>query len=167
MKKYVFILLSCFLSFLSFGQNDTISSYVIATAGGDTTVNGVSVSWTLGEVAIETIANDDSTLILTQGFQQGYFEITSIGEPLSNNFILKIYPNPASEFVWVALESEEIKDAIVELYDMEGKLVYNSKLNVVEGPNKIELNRLSSSQYILRISDATGNVLQTFKLIKR
>ncbi|MCD4833047.1 MAG: T9SS type A sorting domain-containing protein [Bacteroidales bacterium] len=167
MKKYVFILMSCFLSFLSFGQNDTISSDVIATAGGDTTVNGVSVSWTLGEVAIETIANDDSTLILTQGFQQGYFEITSIGEPLSNNFLLKVYPNPASEFVWVALESEEIKDAIVELYDMEGKLVYNSKLNVVEGPNKIELNRLSSSQYILRISDATGNVLQTFKLIKR
>ncbi len=165
MKKYCVLLLACFLGFYVSGQS--ISSYVVASAGESVEAGGLNVSWTLGELAIETLEDNDNTLILTQGFQQGYFEITSIGEPLSNNFILKVYPNPASEFVWVALESEEIKDAIVELYNMEGKLVYNSKLNVVEGPNKIDLNSLSSSQYILRISDATGNVLQTFKLIKR
>ena len=165
MKKYYILLLACFLGFYVSGQS--ISSYVVASAGESVEAGGLNVSWTLGELAIETLEDNGNTLILTQGFQQGYFEITSIGEPLSNNFMLKVYPNPASEFVWVALESEEIKDAIIELYDLEGKLVYNGKLNVVEGPNKIELNNLSSSQYILRITDATGNVLQTFKLIKR
>jgi hypothetical protein len=96
-----------------------------------------------------------------------YFEITSIGDPLSNNFSLNIYPNPASEFIWVDLNSEEIKKAVVELYDLEGRLVYNDQFIVVEGPNRVDLQDLNSSQYILRVVDTSGNILQTFKLIKR
>lgn len=163
MKKTLILLLVTCLGFYVSGQS--ISSYVVASAGESVEVEGLNVSWTLGEIAIETLESND--LILTQGFQQGYFEIVSIGEPLSNNFIIKVYPNPASEYVYVALESEEIRDAVIEMYDLEGKLVYNSKLDVIEGLNKIDLVNLSSSQYILRISDTSGNVLQTFKLIKR
>ena len=42
----------------------------------------------------------------------------------------------------------------------------NSKLNLVIGRNKVELNYLSTSQYILGISDASGKVFKAFKLIK-
>lgn len=167
MKKYYGLFFVCLLSYFGYGQNDTITSYVVSTAGGDTVVNGISVSWTIGEVAIATLKDKDNTLVLTQGFQQAYFEITSIGEPLSTNFEIKVYPNPASDYVWVDLKSDEIKDATIELYDLEGKLIYSSKLNLIEGSTKIDLHNLNSSQYILRISDNTGNVLQTFKLIKR
>ncbi|HAF27470.1 MAG TPA: hypothetical protein DCG75_00340 [Bacteroidales bacterium] len=163
MKKYLFLSLGMFLGLFVSGQS--ISSYVVASAGESVEVGGLNVSWTLGEIAIETLESTD--LVLTQGFQQGYFEITSIGDPLSTNFTIKMYPNPASEFVWVDLESEEIKDAVIELFDLDGKLVYSSKLNVIEGPNKVELGNLNSSQYILRISDNSGIVLQTFKLVKR
>jgi hypothetical protein len=167
MKRLIFTVIISSISVLLFGQNDTISSYVVASAGGDTTVNGVSVSWTLGEVAIETIATNDSSIILTQGFQQGYFEITSIGEPLSDDFELKIYPNPASEYIYIDLTSKNIKSMLVEIYNMEGKLVYNKKYESLSGPSQISLNGLNSNQYILRVSESSGKVLQTFKLIKR
>ena len=165
MKKFYVMIFGCLMGLYTSGQS--ISSYVIASAGESVENGGISVSWTLGELAIETLEDDGNTLILTQGFQQGYFEITSIGEPLSDNFNLKVYPNPATEYVLVDLQSDEINDAIVELYDLNGKMVYNDKFDVIEGPNKVDLTGLNSSQYILRITDSTGKVLQTFKLIKR
>lgn len=163
MKKYLILVLATFFGLYVSGQS--ISSYVVASAGQSVEAGGLNISWTLGEIAIETLESTD--LVLTQGFQQGYFEITSVGEPLSNNFAIKVYPNPASEFVWVNLESDEIKGAVIELYDLEGKLVYNNKISITEGPSQIDLTNLSSSQYILRVSDYSGNVLQTYKLIKR
>lgn len=167
MKRLILIAAICFIGILAYGQNDTISRQVIATAGGDTTVNGVSVSWTLGEVAIETIANEDSTVILTQGFQQGEYVITSVGEALSDEFEINIYPNPATEYIIVDLKSNEIKSTVVEIYNMEGKLVYNSKFEKASGENRISLSTMNANQYILRVLDTSGNVLQTFKLIKR
>jgi hypothetical protein len=166
MKKYYILLIVSFLGLYVSGQS--ISSYVIASAGESVETGGLSVSWTLGELAVETLEDNGNTLVLTQGFQQGYFEITSIEDPLlSDNFKLKVYPNPAKDFVWVELESDEINGAIIEMYDFNGKLVYNSKLNITEGRTQIELTNLSSSQYILKITDPFGKVLNTFKLIKR
>ncbi|MCB2195914.1 MAG: T9SS type A sorting domain-containing protein [Bacteroidetes bacterium] len=163
MKKFYIFIVMCFLGVYASGQ--TISSYVIASAGESAEADGISISWTLGELAIETFETSD--IILTQGFQQGYFEVTSVGEPLSNNFDLKVFPNPATEYVMVELQSDEIKDGIIQMYDMNGRLVYNEKFNVTQGPNRIELSDLSSSQYILKVSNSSGEVLQTFKLIKR
>lgn len=164
MKKILLIVMICMFGSYMYGQE--VSSSVIATAGESVEAGDVSLSWTLGEIAIETLEKDGG-VTLTQGFQQGYFEITSIGEPLSDEFQLNVYPNPASEFIWVDLKTSKIKSALVEIYNMEGKLVYNNKWEFVNGPNKIMINKLSSSQYILRVSDSSGKVIQTFKLIKR
>jgi len=165
MKRLTVLMFSLMASFVLSGQS--ISSYVVASAGESVEKDGVSISWTLGELAIETIEDSEGSVILTQGFQQGYFEITSVGEPLSNNFVIKIYPNPASEYVLVDLQSDQVKSAVVEMYDLQGKLVYNNKYDAMEGPNRIELSGLNSSQYILRVVDSSGKVLQTFKLVKR
>ena len=166
MKKYYILFLAVFLGLSVSGQS--ISSYVVASAGESVETSDVSISWTLGEIAIETLEDNGNTLILTQGFQQAYFDITSIEDPiLSNNFKLKVYPNPASEFVWVELESDEINEVLIEMFDLNGKLVYNSKLNIHEVRTQIKLTDQNSSQYILRISDSSGTVLHTYKLIKR
>ncbi len=167
MKKIYVLLLFCLSVLYVTGQS--MSSYVIASAGESTEAGGINISWTLGEIAIETLKDNSEAIILTQGFQQGYFEITSIDgpKPLSNNFNINIYPNPATEYIWVNLESDEINDAIVELYDLEGRLVYNNKFDINEGPNRVDIQELNASQYVLRVLDTAGNVLQTFKLIKR
>lgn len=267
MKKYYILLLISFLGLYVSGQS--VSSSVIASAGESIEVGGLSVSWTLGEIAIETLEDNGNTLILTQGFQQGYLETNNAPTAISlsantisedqpigsvigsfsstdpdngdtfiyslvsgdgtndadnsdfsiesnelktasildyetqnlyhihvrttdagglfyeESFVInvtdvvetavieisqsdfKVFPNPANEFVWVELESREIKEAVIELYDLDGKLIYNSKLNIAEGRTQIELTNLSSSQYILKITDPAGKVLNTFKLIKR
>jgi len=164
MKKALLVITSFLLGSSLFGQS--VSSSVIATAGNSVETENLNVSWTVGEIAVETL-EDGANVILTQGFQQGYFEITSIGDPLSDDFSISVYPNPATEFIWVDLKSSEEIEAIVEIYNMEGKLVYNNEWEFASGPNKIMLNDLNSSQYILRVTNSSGKILQTFKLIKR
>ncbi len=164
MNRLVFIVFLSLIGLFSYGQ-ESISRQVVATAGADTTVNGISVSWTLGELAVETF--EATGVTLTQGFQQGFFDITSVGDPISNNFELKIYPNPASEYVWIDLQSDEIRAIRVEIYNMEGKLMYHNEFDFASGPTQIPLQNLNSNQYILKISDSDGKLLQTFKLIKR
>lgn len=65
MKK-VLISLCAIVSEGLFAQ--TISSTVVSSGGGYSTGSTVNLSWTLGELATETLSN--SNLILTQGFQQ-------------------------------------------------------------------------------------------------
>jgi hypothetical protein len=165
MKKVFIVLIALVFNSYCFGQE--ISSSVVATAGGSVETDDLSVSWTVGEVAVKTLGEEGVTPILTQGFQQGYFEITSIGDPVSNDFNIKLYPNPAAEFVWVEIESQNIKKGIIEIYNLEGKLVYNRNWEFVDGPQMITINNLGASQYILRVTESSGRILQSFKLIKR
>ncbi|MCB0810769.1 MAG: hypothetical protein KDB96_15940, partial [Flavobacteriales bacterium] len=46
----------------------SLSPTVIASAGGTGTAGGVTLSWTVGETAVQTL--DNGTNILTQGFHQ-------------------------------------------------------------------------------------------------
>ena len=163
MKRVILFILVIITS-ISVNAQD-ISSSVVASAGGSAETSNFIVSWTLGEVAIETL--ESSSITLTQGFQQGYFEITSIDESITGNITLKVYPNPAAEFIWVAMETVDIKVATIEIFDIDGKRVYNQKWHLIDGEKQILLNGFSASQYILRVSDETGKVLQNLKLIKR
>lgn len=65
MKK---LLISLFATLSTGLFAQTLNPTVITTAGGYTTGATVSLSWTLGELATETLSN--SNLVLTQGFQQ-------------------------------------------------------------------------------------------------
>jgi hypothetical protein len=62
----LFLLLLSFLSLSLFAQ--TLSPTVISSAGGYSTGTTVTLSWTLGELATETLSTGSITL--TQGFQQ-------------------------------------------------------------------------------------------------
>jgi len=66
MKKLLLLSVVCFVVVSANGQS--ISSSVVASAGGYSEAGEISLSWTLGELAVETFTA--SELILTQGFQQ-------------------------------------------------------------------------------------------------
>ncbi|MEE4196213.1 MAG: T9SS type A sorting domain-containing protein [Bacteroidales bacterium] len=163
MKKIIPFLVICFFGGNAFGQE--ISSQVVASAGEYSETSNYSVSWTLGEIAIETL--ESSSIILTQGFQQGYFEITSVDEIPATNLSLNVYPNPAIDYIYISLESDERKTLMIEIVDEDGRVMVKEQWNNPGDPYKISLTGLNSSLYFLRVYESTGKPIQTFKIIKR
>ncbi|MGM0408402.1 MAG: hypothetical protein ACQERU_10480 [Bacteroidota bacterium] len=56
-----------------------------------------SLSWTLGECITETFQTTE--IILTQGFQQSFFLITSLDECTVEGFSVKVYPNRFTDLI--------------------------------------------------------------------
>ncbi|OFX22054.1 MAG: hypothetical protein A2041_02165 [Bacteroidetes bacterium GWA2_31_9b] len=163
MKKFLLLSVLCFFAILANGQS--ISSSVVASAGGYSEAGGLSLSWTLGELAVETFTT--SNLVLTQGFQQGYYEITGIDELSNKDFKVNIYPNPAVEYINIQIENPEIKKVKIELFSMEGKLISNEEFENTGTFFELNLSNHSSSQLILKLTDLNSGKANTYKIIKR
>ncbi len=159
------LLLFVLICLMLVGYGQSISSSVIATAGGSSEAGGINLSWTMGELAIETFTT--TNLILTQGFQQGYYEITSIEDPLTKRIDLQIYPNPAIDIINILIENQDSKSIRIELYSIDGKLVTNEQWENTGSPYQFQLNRFSSNQYILKVIDLDNGISNSFKIIKR
>ena len=76
--------------------------------------------------------------------------------------LFDIYPNPTKEIITIKF-ANYIENSKFELFDLQGKIVYNEKIN--ESNNSIHLNQLSNGIYFYIIS-TDGKSLQTGKLSK-
>jgi len=122
MKKLILVVAvsSCFTSF-----SQSLSPEVIASAGGYASAGGVSLSYTVGEMAmVETFAS--SNTILTQGFHQPEQNITRILEAERTDFgSFAVYPNPATTEVFFGYEFPQEGRVEVTLYNNLGQVVQN------------------------------------------
>lgn len=83
-------------------------------------------------------------------------------ESLMEKKNLKVYPNPASEYIYVEIDSN-FKEAEIFIYDMAGALVYQVKTN--NAVTKINTSNFTTGVYI--INTITENNKQTSKFIKK
>lgn len=123
MKKLISLIAAILLlAQISFSQLATLSPSVIASAGDYAEVGNISLSWTLGEIAVSTITASD--IILTQGFQQSYDieDTTSIDlNPIDWQIIA--YPNPVRTEIKIQFDVLEPSDFWVELQDITGRIL--------------------------------------------
>lgn len=155
-----FIMLLCSALFAQ-----QVSPDVIASAGDSYEGSEVSISWTLGEIAIETLDPQNGNPILTQGFHQPDYIITEIDNFLSQSFELNVYPNPAHDFI--SIKSKEInKDMYVSLIDVNGKILLNKVLRKDETEIRIPLTNMVVGTYFILIATAEGELLKSFQIQK-
>lgn len=134
---------------------------VIGSSSGYYETPAMSVSWTLGETVVETLANDN--IILTQGFNQGNLSITDISDNLLADFNMSVYPNPAKDIVNLKTTGGNPGQLKAEIYDFSGSKVFSSE--TFYGNTQINIERLPASEYILRVFDRQ-NVIKSFRIIK-
>jgi hypothetical protein len=75
--------------------------------------------------------------------------ITAYKPVESTDFQFKIYPNPASEYVFINSTTPVEQDLIIEILDVNGNIVVNSR--TLELPGLIELNKLQKGIYIIKL----------------
>lgn len=94
--------------------------------------------------------------------------IVSSSEPLKEEYEVSIYPNPASEEIYIQLNSEvsEVDDITYTLFDATGKEVYSeSKLLGNELVHKIDIQEQPSGIYFLQITSPKDNKSKYEKVI--
>lgn len=145
-----------------FGMAQSITPEVIASAG-DHFDNGTNqLSWTLGEVVIDTY--DNGSNILTQGFHQTQLTVTSVEEALAD-IRLNMYPNPTSEFLNIDLGNNK-SDIELRLFDMGGKLVLQDKIEAYQTNYVLPMNKVATGNYLIQMNSVDGKMNSTHKVMK-
>src|ERR1044071_8112875 len=104
MKRNIILFHGCLLFFFISKAQD-LDQNVIASAGGVDKTSKISLEWTLGEFAVETITTAKN--LYTQGFHQPILTVKSYystPKAESSHDILSMYkvslaPNPVQSFV--------------------------------------------------------------------
>lgn len=148
-----FFLFLLALSVNVFSQD--IPQHVIGTAGDHYSNVTAAVSWTVGEAATATLTN--STVTLTQGFQQGNLTVSNLAKQVMADFLLKAYPNPVLDIL--ILETEE-QQHMYQVINMQGEVVLNGEINSAK--EEIDFTDLPSGVYLLSVDQK-----QTNKIIKQ
>ncbi len=158
--KQTLLLFSILLHYI--GLSQTLSPEVLATSGDYFSNVNNSLSWTIGECITETYSNSNN--ILTQGFQQNKFTITtSLDENTNSAISVFIYPNPASAFLNIKTVSASLRKLKVDLFDISGKLVHSE---IFQNTVQLNISEYSNSAYILKVYDDDNTLVKIFKLQK-
>lgn len=160
MKKILLLLFMVFCYTLVYCQS--LNPTVIATAGNFYANANNSVSWTIGECIPETFS--DSSNKLTQGFQQGIYEIKTAADFTENLLKINLYPNPATDFVNLEISSQNDKVFTYQLFDVNGKCLKNEKITSVK--SEITLTGYSGGILLLNVFENENKLLKSFKIIK-
>ena len=134
---------------------------VISSVGASQTAAEIEVSWTLGELVIETISAGSNTL--TQGFHQSKLTVTSVQGVHFVEIELDVFPNPSHDFVIIQFE-ELVDGAAYSLFDVTGKVIERKLITSTR--TVIHLENYSSGQYILKLTKDFKKPLKTFQILK-
>ncbi len=149
-RKIPLLILGVFYGVSFFAQE------VVSTAGSIYNVNGVQLSWTIGEPIVST--EDDGNHVLTQGFHQANLSVTTVEENVRNMF--SVYPNPVVNVFTIQGSTEENVTAV--LYDLNGKLLKQIQFSL---STQVNIEDLSRGVYLLTINQ--NNKINTYRIIKK
>ncbi len=158
------------LIFMLFGFGSVFSQTtqpeVITSSGNYFKPNALSpsLSWTMGESITETYTSTYN--ILTQGFQQGHYNIVAVDEIKDKDVSIKVFPNPTTDFITISIKSltEKSIGYLIELYDLQGKKLYT--LNYNQDDYRLNMSTYPIGTFLLKVMTKGNISLQNFKIQK-
>ena len=114
-----------------------------------------------------SISTAQTLPVSATGASRVYQTVTTSVNELSLDRVLKVYPNPASSFLEVKLDSDyEFNGAELSIQDIQGRVVYSEKNVKFKGNTlKIDTKQLSSGVYTLYLkSDKNVTAYKKFAI---
>ena len=145
-------------SIFSYGQRDVVAS------GGDAVGSTGSVSYSVGQIAYESIITNTLGSVY-QGVQQPFeiVEVLTIPD-IKSTFSATLYPNPAASSVILSLDlATSGTDLNYEVTDMNGKILREGKISNNE--TIIDVENFAQACYFVNIIEANKRI-KSFKLLK-
>jgi hypothetical protein len=142
-----------------------LSHQVLLPAAGVIYTGGLSYSQTIGETAVEIFNSVDFSL--TQGFQQP--RITFLpGVPPPGNGV-RVYPNPAIDFVNIELFGETERTFRIKVSNISGNIVFSDDLRFSGNYwylEEIPLTGFPKGLYFIQVISTDGTINRSFKIEK-
>ena len=165
MKKIIsLIITTTFFSVSGFAQL-ALEQSVIASGGGYAESESMSLSWTLGELAITTLTGGDK--ILTQGFQQSFGFGTGITAQ-ELNWKISAYPNPMIDVLFVKFDVDRAREFWIEIQDVTGRVISREHQKEIRPGDVVQLNTsdFTDGIYFLKVFTLDPEQLHVLKLSK-
>ena len=142
-----------------------LSHQVLVPAAGVAAGNGVNYSQTMGETAVQIF--NPGEFILTQGFQQPRLKIKTGPPPQGSG--VKVYPNPAIDYVNVELFGESSRSYVITIINVNGIMVYSDQISFTQNyweVREIPIMGLARGLYFIRVISTDGVISRSFKIEK-
>lgn len=160
MRSILFLIVLMTGSFVSISQ--TVEHHVISSTGTEISNSNGELYFTVGEPATEQLENEDFKL--TQGYHQGVFLFVATEDIAELPFEVKLYPNPASEFVTITLVDVSPINFEYTLFDLNGKVQLTGSFSDLT--ERLSLSNLANSTYFLKIYNPKAGYDVTYQLQK-
>jgi hypothetical protein len=79
---------------------------------------------------------------------------------------LKVFPNPATDFIRVEWQTNRLLEMHVELYDLFGRRLSLEKTDDSGNHIQIDIQSLQRSAYLLKVFTSDGQFSKTFRVVK-
>jgi len=156
-----FLILFLLLWTCAFAQSQTITQQLISSSGDEFKNNTYQLDWSVGETTTETLTANN--LMLTQGFHQGHYIITSIEQMSDLQFDINVFPNPTTDFIQLKIQTEKFENLHFTISDLSGKILFTEK-QIIEN-QQIILSNYLTGVYFLSVYKQ-NQLLKSFKIIK-
>ena len=142
-----------------------ISSYLssqqtVTTSGGDIESDKVSLSYTIGQLKVNTIEKVDLSILELDFIQGVQYAIDVFDCRDYNNIKISVFPNPTSSIVNISMGNIEDKLSLI-VYDVAGRKIYDHSFS--EKDFSIDFSSYSEGIYILSFYNFCG-LFRSFKL---
>jgi Secretion system C-terminal sorting domain len=134
----------------------------VLVAGGNATGASGKISYSIGQTIYSSAIGSNGSS--SQGVQQA-FQITTLGADSFPEIALSMvaYPNPTTSLVNLKIENYNYHSLAYELYNSNGKLLENKKIN--SNQTAIQMESFAPAIYFIKITEE-NELIKTFKIIK-
>lgn len=160
MKKQLLFFVGLLLGSLGYGQS--VSPEVTASAGEHFAGANAQLSWTIGELMVETYMMGSSQL--TQGFHQTNLIVTAVGD-IAESFQVSVFPNPTIDVLNIKW-SEVSGPLTLSLYDVTGKQLLSQQALDQTMSKTVDLSTYAAGSYFLQLINQESKTIKTFKILK-
>jgi hypothetical protein len=97
-------------------------------------------------------------------------KVVPVAWPFSGSFsIRKVFPNPASAYINITIESPQADNTVFTTIDAAGRQVKQQQVTVMQGTQTIYMNtaNLPVGMYVLRVQSKSNKQVQEIRFVKK
>ena len=154
-----FILAFLLLGLSSYAQS-TISKQVIGP-GGQTFENGnYKLSYSVGEVAVGAMTDEDGTYQLGNGYYPS-LKLSTLNTE-NPELQLQVFPNPTKEVIYITHPTEQFFE--VRIADISGKQILQT---AHQKQQPLNVQTLNTGTYFITVTTKDSKQTNTYKIVKK